>query len=121
MAGDPCQRCRWHHDPVPWVEWAWLVRDTKPKPPGVQLGALLMLGTRLNARTGCGWTTRVQIAEDIGIDKLSVVSEATAWARHYFLLHLAVRGQRAGTRSSGSLWILTTPGNRVPRPPREAS
>ncbi len=106
----PCSRCRLDHDPVSFAEWAWHLRDDiKPadKPPGGQIAILLMLASRLDPRTGCGWTTRDQLAEDVGGADPKTVTAATEWAAGRGLLHRQVRGHNITPgRSTASMWIL---------------
>src|SRR5262245_29677695 len=101
-----CHRCGRDHSPVSLAEWLWRLRDTKPKPPGKQLGVLVMLASRLDARTGCGWVYREQTAEDAGASP-DTVSRAGQWAVDRLLLAQVVRGHRiTDEHVSASLWHL---------------
>lgn len=105
----PCRRCHLEHPPVRVDRWQWWLRDTKPKPPAAQLAVLLLLSTRLDSRTGCGWTANSVLAADAGVSE-DVVERATKWARDRFMVHQARRGHRiTEERATGSLWFLMPP------------
>jgi hypothetical protein len=114
-----CPKCKLEHDPVDVVRWLWLFRDTKPKPPGKGGLILAMLAARMDAKTGCGWTTDPDLAELGEVADAATVRAATRWGRDRLLLHRAVKGYRiTDERGEKSLWILTDPhrptGNRLP-------
>lgn len=104
-----CPRCRHDHPPVSFAAWAWGVRDTKPHPPPQQLAVLFMLGSHMDPLTGCGWTTREQLAADAGAGK-TTISDAIAWAAAHFLLRKLERGHRRGDgTTTGTWWALASP------------
>lgn len=106
---EPCPRCRLEHEPVDLAQWLWLVRDTKPKPPGGQQAALVWLASRMNRRTGCGWASNDVIAKDAEVSQ-DVVERATKWARSHLLLHRAKKGGRNWSGDAPvSLWHLLDP------------
>lgn len=114
-----CPKCGLEHDPVGVLRWLWLFRDTKPKPPGKGGLILVMLATRMDAKTGCGWTTDPDLAELAGVVNVATVRAATRWGRDRLLLHRAVKGYRiTDERAEKSHWILTDPhrptGNQIP-------
>jgi hypothetical protein len=106
-----CRRCRLHHEPVSVVSWQWALRDIKPKPPLGQLAALMMLSTRLDPKTGCGWVDARTVAADTGAASSDVVERAVRWAKAHFLLSRAAKGGRAGGsgRVPLTLWHLSPP------------
>ena len=68
-----------------------------------------MLASRLDAVTGCGWTTDRDVGglAEAGED---VVERATRWGRDRLLLHRVAKGYRiTDTRGEQSHWILTDP------------
>ena len=115
-----CPKCGMEHEPFGVLRWLWLFRDTKPKPPGTGGLVLAMLATRMDPKTGCGWTTDPDLAELAEVDSLRTVYGATRWARDRLLMYRARKGYRiTGQRGQKSLWILTDPareptGNRLP-------
>ena len=114
-----CPKCELEHDPVGVVRWLWLFRDTKPKPPGKAVGILAMLAARMDAKTGCGWTTDGDLAELAEVADAGTVRAATRWGRDRLLLHRVSKGYRiTDERTEKSHWILTDPhrptGNRLP-------
>jgi hypothetical protein len=118
-----CPKCKLEHDRVDVVRWLWLLRDTKPKPPGSGGLILVMLAARMDAKTGCGWTTDPDLAGLAEVASLRTVYAATRWARDRLLVCRARKGYRTtGERGQKSLWILTDPatqgreptGNRLP-------
>jgi hypothetical protein len=114
-----CPKCDLEHDQVDVLRWLWLLRDTKPKPPGVQLGVLVMLAARMDGTTGCGWTTDPDLAELAGVADVGTVRAATRWGRDRLLLHRISKGYRiTDERTEKSHWLLTDPdrptGNRLP-------
>lgn len=122
-ADGECPKCGLEHDRVDVVRWLWLFRDTKPKPPGRGGLVLVMLAARMNAKTGCGWTTDPDLAGLAEVASLRTVYAATRWARDRLLVYRARKGYRiSGERGQKSLWILTDPatqgreptGNRLP-------
>lgn len=105
----PCRRCHLEHAPVTVVAALWALRDFKPKPPPAQLAALFLLYSRLDPRTGCGWTANVTLAADAGVSE-DVVERATRWARDRFLVHRARKGGRDGSgHVNQTLWFLLPP------------
>jgi len=118
-----CPKCGLEHDQVDVLRWLWLFRDTKPKPTGKAIGILVMLAARMDAKTGCGWTTDPDLAELAEVASLRTVYAATRWARDRLLVYRERKGYRiTGERGQKSLWILTDPatqgreptGNRLP-------
>ncbi len=114
-----CPKCRLEHDRIDVIRWLWLLRDTKPKPPGKAVGILAMLAARMDAKTGCGWTTDPDLAGLAEVTDLQAVRAATRWGRDRLLLHRARKGYRiTDERTEKSLWILTDPhqptGDRLP-------
>ncbi len=105
-----CPKCGLEHDQVDVLRWLWLLRDTKPKPPGVQLGVLVMLAARMDGTTGCGWTTDPDLAELAGNVDRHAVQRATRWGRDRLLLHRVSKGYRiTDERGQKSHWLLTDP------------
>lgn len=114
-----CPKCKLEHDRVDVVRWLWLLRDTKPKPPGKGGLVLAMLATRMDAKTGCGWTTDSDLAELAEVANAATVRAATRWGRDRLLLHRVSKGYRiTDERTEKSHWLLTDPhrptGNRLP-------
>jgi hypothetical protein len=104
-----CSRCGHKHAEVSFATWMWQLRDTYPKPPGGQLGALAVLASRLSAKTGCGRVALGRNAADAGVS-VDTAGRAIAWAEQQGLLRQAERGHRiTGERSTASLWMLTVP------------
>ena len=104
-----CPKCHLEHDRVDVIRWLWLFRDTKPKPPGKAVGILVMLATRMDAKTGCGWVTDPDLAELAGCDR-HAVQRATRWGRDRLLLHRVSKGYRiTDERGEKSHWLLTDP------------
>ena len=114
-----CPKCGLEHDRVDVLRWLWLFRDTKPKPTGKGGLVLVMLAARMDAKTGCGWTTDPDLAELAEVADLRTVRAATRWGRDRLLLHRINRGYRiTDERTEKSHWLLTDPhrptGNRLP-------
>lgn len=104
-----CPRCKYDHPPVSFTAWAWAVRDAKDKPPAGQVAVLLILGTRMNPATGCGWISRERLMADLGVKK-ETVTRATIWAMNNLLLNRLVRGHRTWDGgATDSLWVLADP------------
>jgi hypothetical protein len=101
MAAD-CGRCGRRHQPVGLADWLWEFRDAK-KPTPAQLAVLVMLAARMDPVTGCGWTTREQLADDAQVDG-ATVGRALRWGRDRLLIHQARRG--TGWAGKGSEWQL---------------
>ena len=114
-----CPKCGLEHDQVDVLRWLWLFRDTKPKPTGKGGLVLVMLAARMDAKTGCGWTTDPDLAELAGVADVGTVRAATRWGRDRLLLHRVSKGYRiTDERTEKSHWLLTDPhrptGNRLP-------
>jgi hypothetical protein len=109
-----CPKCGLEHDRVGVLRWLWLFRDTKPKPPGKGGLVLAMLATRMDAKTGCGWTTDADLGDLAGVRE-DVVERATRWGRDRLLLYRVRKGYRiTDERGQKSHWILTDPANPTP-------
>jgi hypothetical protein len=114
-----CPKCKLEHDRIDVIRWLWLFRDTKPKPPGKGGLVLAMLAARMDAKTGCGWTTDPDLAVLAEVTDAATVRAATRWGRDRLLLHRVAKGYRiTAERTEKSLWVLTDPhqptGDRFP-------
>jgi hypothetical protein len=91
------------------LEWMAAVRDHPKRPPAAQVHALLLLALRMDWKTGCGFASMLQLAEDAESHR-STVWRATRWARDAELLVQTRRGHRVGDGTAlSSEWRLTIP------------
>jgi hypothetical protein len=85
------------------------VRDHPDRPPTAQRHALTMLALRLNWKTGSGYVSTGQLAQDSDAEERTI-RRATKWARDAGLLTMTRRGHRLGNgQIAASEWQLSQP------------
>jgi hypothetical protein len=76
----------------------------------------MMLVSRLDPGTGCGWVSLATVREDAGAGE-NTVDQAVTWARRSGFLHQAVRGHRLGNGEVvASEWEMRRPNQDVNTP-----
>ncbi len=89
--------------------WLVAIRDHPERPPAVQRLVLQCLALRLDWRTGSGFASVAEVAEDADASE-PTVRRATSWARRAGLLLQTRRGHRLGNgQVAATEWKLTQP------------
>jgi hypothetical protein len=91
------------------LEWMAALRDHPKRPSSMQRQVLEMLALRLDWKTGRGFASTGQLADDADVDERTV-RRATGWARGADMLIQTRRGHRLGDgRTVASEWRLVIP------------